>query len=72
MAKPMRCDIDLDWCTYTCPCGQIICTRHMQTADIVAWINQHKPHTNGKCLEVTTADGARVWATPPPPKLTNL
>ena len=66
MNKKMRCDVDLDWVTYTCPCGHSICTRFMSDADVKAWKDQHKPHTDGTCLDHTTADGCRAWASPPP------
>lgn len=59
--RPMWCDIDLDWCTYICPCGQSLCTRHESDEAIALWKESHKDHTNGKCILHTTPDGMRAW-----------
>jgi hypothetical protein len=64
---PMRCGIDLDWCTYTCPCGENFCTRRKSDNETNAWIAIHRPHTDGTCLEHTTADGCRAWGGQPQP-----
>ena len=69
MADLMRCNIDLDWCTYKCPCGDHICTRNLDDCYIGLWLQGHKSHTNGKVLEHTTADGQRAWGGPVPDEL---
>lgn len=64
--NPMRCDIDLDWCTYRCPCGHSLCTRHRSDEEINRWLAEHKAHTNGSVLEHTTDNGNRVYSSPAP------
>ena len=57
----MRCSIDLDWCTYHCPCGNSMCTRFESDSQIINWVELHKLHTNGKVVEHTTPNGRRAW-----------
>lgn len=64
--KPMRLDLDLEWGTYRCPCGDKCRTDKHENDYIAAWIEQHRPHTNGKIIEHTTADGARIYWDGPP------
>ena len=70
--QPMRLDVDLDWVTYKCPCGSTCCTRFLDQYTIDGWVRDHRPHTNGKLLEHTTADGNRAWGTPQPDRLVDL
>lgn len=62
----MKCLIDLDWCTYVCPCGQEICSRYKSDESLKSWRASHAPHTSGILHEITTPDGARAWGTPVP------
>lgn len=62
----MRCDVDLDWCTYRCPCGSSCCTRFLSSDVISAWLADHKGHTDGTVREHTTEDGNRAYARPEP------
>lgn len=64
---PMRCNINLDSCAYTCPCGLMLCTVGVGDEAITQWLRLHRPHTNGKVLEHTTQDGARAWGGKAPP-----
>lgn len=70
MMGKMHCDIDLDWCTYRCPCGASFCTRFEM--DPTEWLKAHKPHTDGTSLEHTTARGQTVWAVPEPDRVVPL
>lgn len=63
---PMRCDIDLDWTKYRCPCGESICTRYMFDDDVTSWLRRHAAHTDGRIVEHTTPDGDRAYGTHPP------
>lgn len=65
--REMRCDIDLDWCTYRCPCGATFCTRRESDEAVRKWVDRHRPHTNGKVLEHTTENGCRAWGGQPQP-----
>lgn len=68
--SPMICLIDLDWCTYVCPCGQELCTRFLTRGDVITfWLHEHKSHTNGKIREHTTPDGERAWGKPIPDEI---
>jgi hypothetical protein len=69
MTKHMRCDIDLDWCTYHCPCGTSCCTRFLGLETISKWLQDHKAHTDGQILEHTTEEGNRAWAEPEPDQI---
>lgn len=65
--KPMRSLVLLDWCDYTCPCGDTLSTRFAGEDEVRAWIKRHKPHTNGKCVERwDAADTLRVMSEVPP------
>ena len=70
--EAMHCNIDLDWCTYICPCGATLCTRGVTIGICIDWINCHKQHTNGKMIEHTTADGNRAWSTTQPDREVGL
>jgi hypothetical protein len=71
--RPMRCDVDADWSTWTCPCGASICDRGMRVAAFLGWLEKHQEHTNSKIFENITDDGARfvpkTQITRPYPKL---
>jgi len=56
----MKCIMDLDWCTYECPCGESLCTRHESVESVTAWIDQHRPHTDGTLKTHISDDGARI------------
>lgn len=70
--RPMRCDIDLDWCTYFCPCGASLCSRGVSDQEWSKWVEMHKPHSDGTVVEHTTADGNRVFAEPQPDHVRKL
>lgn len=70
--QQMRCDVDLDWSTFYCPCGASLCTRYEGAQSINAWFATHKPHTNGEMLSHTTPDGNRVYGEPEPDRVTPL
>lgn len=67
--QPMQRHIDLDWCSYHCPCGHVIYSRHCSDRAIDRWLQDHRPHTNETVLEHTTSDGQRAWGGPVPDKI---
>lgn len=68
----MTCDVDLDWCTYRCPCGASLCTRYVSDERFSAWMAEHKPHTDGTAEETVTDRGASVYSEKPAPRTVRL
>ncbi len=62
----LRCDLDLDWATYTCPCGATLCTRGMEWDECRKWINSHRQHTDGNILEHCLPSCLRIYTEYPP------
>jgi hypothetical protein len=54
--KPFAAFLYADWVTWKCPCGQEVTG---EGNVIHEFIRQHVPHTNKKCVETLTDDGAR-------------
>lgn len=67
--QPMQLFVNLDSVEVRCPCGD---SAMGEGEPISRFFRCHKPHTNGKCVESTTADGARAYASPPPPETFDL
>ena len=69
--RELFCDVDLDWCTYYCPCGESLCTREYirrnDDKSINEWIEKHKEHTNGSVRASTNSNGARAYGGIIPP-----
>ncbi len=72
LKKPMQCDVSLDWCDYSCPCGASICTRHLRDGQLGQWLADHKPHTTGQVIEHVNADVPRCLGVPLPDVTRNL
>lgn len=64
--NPMKLDLGLDWGTYRCPCGCELRTDNHDNDFVAAWVSKHRVHTNGRIIEHTTADGARIYLDAPP------
>ncbi len=54
--KPFESIVNADDVEFTCPCGDFI---QGEGEDILDFIKEHKSHTNGKCYETISSDGAR-------------
>src|SRR5262245_6115392 len=69
MTRQMRSLVNLDSVTMICPCGASVTGE----GDIITdFVEAHRDHTDGTCLEETTDDGARAWGKNPPPEVYNL
>lgn len=53
---PMRAFLNADSVEYQCPCGASVVG---EDAPVTRFVAAHRDHTNGKCIETVTADGAR-------------
>ena len=67
--KPMQIFANYDSVDVKCPCGASISG---EGTSISVFIDAHKPHTNGKCVNTCTDDGARAYDKKPKPYTRSL
>ena len=69
--KPIRSTVYLDWVVWDCPCGSTI-TADGPSSGFEKWLETHRPHSSGKCLESHDPECSRVMGTVPGPAVVSL
>lgn len=70
-SEPMR-QVSNEWdATRYCPCGSTFTWTDAGTG-VSEWTLQHKHHSNGTLIEQAGDDWAKVYASKPNPRITNI
>lgn len=54
----MRCVTTRGGRVYRCPCGETFRAHAAEPEELQVWVADHRPHTDGTCVEVLPDGGA--------------